>query len=220
MREPAVRRDTIAARRAAGAAAERRQRIVQAAVRAIEQHGADAGLAAVADQAGLPRPHVYRHFTGKDDLDAEVARHAAGLLSDWIRPSLTARGTPPEVAGGIVARVLRWAVEHPNLYRFRARHASPAAVGELGDAVAAYLRAAGVDARLPEHAVAGVIGLVDGGVIWWLDHRDETGLDALAEGLAAQVWLVLADALSRSGHRLDPAAELIPAELQTWPAEL
>jgi AcrR family transcriptional regulator len=214
MRESAVRRDTIAARRAAGAAndrAERRKRIVEAAVRAIEEHGADAGLAAVAGQAGVPRPHVYRHFTGKDDLDAEVARHAAGLLSDWIRPSLSAPGTPPEVIGGIIARVLRWAVEHPNLYRFRARHGSPAAVGELGDAVAAYLRAAGFDARLPAHAVAGVIGLVDGGIIWWLNHRDEAALDALGAGLSTQVWLVLADALGRSGHRLDPATELHPA---------
>ena len=211
MREVAVRRDTIAARRAAGAADERRQRIVEAAVRAIERHGTDAGLAAVADQAGLPRPHVYRHFTGKDDLDAAVARHAAGLLSDWIRPSLTAHGTPPQVIGGIVARVLQWAVEHPNLYRFRARHGAPAAVGELGDAVAAYLRAAGFDARLPAHAVAGVIGLVDGGITWWLDHRDETAPDALGAGLAAQVWLVLADALTRNGHHLDPATELNPA---------
>ncbi len=202
MRETAVRRDTIAARRAAGAEADRarrRQRIVEAAVRAIEQHGADAGLGVVADQAGVPRPHVYRQFTGKDDLDSEVARHAAGLLSDWIRPSLTAHGTPPEVIRGIVGRVLRWAVEHPNLYRFRARHGSPAAVAELGDAVAAQLSAAGHDVRPPAHVVAGLIGLVDGGIIWWLDHRGETGPDALADWLAAQVWLVLGDLLRRMG---------------------
>jgi AcrR family transcriptional regulator len=202
MREPVVRRDTIAARRAAGAAddrARRRQRIVEAAVRAIEQHGADAGLGVVADQAGLPRPHVYRHFTGKDDLDAEVARHAAVLLSDWIRPSLTAPGAPPEVIRGIVGRVLHWAIGHPHLYRFRARHGSPAAVGELGDAVAAQLSTAGHDVRPPAHVIAGLIGLVDGSIIWWLDHRDETGPEALADWLAAQVWLVLGDLLRGMG---------------------
>jgi AcrR family transcriptional regulator len=213
MSDAAVRRDTIAARRAAGAAddrARRRQQIVEAAVRAIEAHGAEAGLGAVADQAGLPRPHVYRHFTGKDDLDQEVARHAARLLSAWIRPSLTARGTPPVVIGGIIGRVLAWAVEHPNLYRFRARLGTPAAVGELGDAIAGYLRAAGYEARPSAHLVAGIIGLVDGGIIWWLDHRAETGVDALAEWLAAQVLLVLADMLRRAGSTLDPSAELAP----------
>ena len=216
MREPAVKRDTIAARRAGGAAddrAQRRQRIVEAAVRAIEEHGTDAGLAAIADRAGLPRPHVYRHFTGKDDLDQEVARHAARLLSTWIRPSLTARGTPPEVIGGIVGQVVRWAVRHPNLYRFRAALSAPAAVGELGDAIAGYLRAAGYDARPPAHVVAGVIGLVDGGIVWWLDHRDEIGPDDLTRWLAAQVWRVLGDMLERLGRPLDPAAELAPGEL-------
>ncbi|WP_041832336.1 TetR/AcrR family transcriptional regulator [Actinoplanes sp. N902-109] len=208
-----VRRDTIAARRAAVAADDREQRrrhIVEAAARAIEEHGTDAGLAAVADQAGLPRPHVYRHFTGRDELDQEVARHAARLLSEWIRPSLSARGTAPQVIAGIVGRVLDWAVDHPNLYRFRARLASPAAVGELGDAVAAYLRAAGFDTRPPAYVLAGIIGLVDGGVIWWLDHPGDLGRAALTEGLAAQVWLLLGEMLRRLGHPLDPATVIAP----------
>lgn len=206
-----VRRDTVAARRAAVAATDREQRrrlIVEAAIRAIEQHGADAGLGAVADQAGLPRPHVYRHFTGKDDLDQEVARHAGRLLSEWIRPSLEARGEPEEVINGIVGRVLVWAVDHPNLYRFRARLAAPAAVGELGDALAAYLRAAGHDARPPAHVVAGIIGLADGGIIWWLDHQDESDLDGLARWLGAQVLAVLGDLIEsaqRSAPRSGPA---------------
>ncbi|GIE95267.1 TetR/AcrR family transcriptional regulator [Paractinoplanes rishiriensis] len=211
MREPAVRRDTIAARRVAGTAGERRRRIVEAAVRAIEAHGAGAGLAAVADQAGLPRPHVYRHFTGKDDLDQAVARHAAALLSDWIRPTLTARGTAIEIIRGIIDRVLTWAVDHPDLYRFRARHGLPTAVAEFADALAAYLRAAGHEARPPAHLVAGLIGLVDGGIIWWLDHREESAVDDLSEWLSTQVWRVLADLLERFGRPLDPDTELAPA---------
>lgn len=215
-----MRRDTIAARRAAREVqdrADRRRLIVEAAVRVIEEHGVDAGLGAVADRAGLPRPHVYRHFTGKDDLDQEVARQASLMLSAWIRPSLTARGTPPDVIHGIVGQVVRWAAEHPNLYRFRARLRSAAAVGELGDAVAAYLRAAGHDARPPAHVVAGVIGLADGAILWWLDHRDEIGPDGLTESLAAQVLLVLAEMLRRAGRTIDPAAELTPATTPAAP---
>src|SRR5690349_7787003 len=98
-------RDTIAARRAAAPDEERRRLIAEAAVHAIEEHGTDAGLGVIAYRAGLPRPHVYRHFTGRDDLDQEVARHAARLLSAWVRPSLTARGTPPDVIRGVVGRV-------------------------------------------------------------------------------------------------------------------
>ena len=204
-----MKRDTIAARRA-GATGDRRRRIVEAAVRAIEEHGADAGLGAIADQAGVPRPHVYRHFTGKDDLDQEVGRHAARLLSAWIQPSLTASGTPASVIGGLIDRVVQWAVDHPNLYRFRARLGSPAAVDELVDALASYQRAAGYDARPPAYVVAGTVGMVDAGIIWWLDHPDETGRDALTAWLADQVWLVLADMLHRIGLPVNPATPISP----------
>ncbi|MEU4243342.1 TetR/AcrR family transcriptional regulator [Actinoplanes sp. NPDC026619] len=204
-----MKRDTIAARRA-GATDDRRRRIVEAAARAIEEHGTGAGLGAIADQAGVPRPHVYRHFTGKDDLDEAVARHAARMLSAWIRPSLTASGTPSSVIHGLIDRVLQWAVEHPNLYRFRARLGSPAAVDELVDALAAYLRAAGHDTRPPAYVIAGVVGMVDAGIVWWLDHPDETGAGALGAWLADQVLLVLQDMLRRIGHPVDPAASLSP----------
>ncbi|WP_158603467.1 TetR/AcrR family transcriptional regulator [Micromonospora radicis] len=196
----AVRRDTIAARRAAAATEERarrRQLIVEAAARVIEEYGTDTGLNVVADRAGLPRPHVYRHFTGKEDLDQAVARHAARLLSAWIRPSLSAPGTPPEVVYAIIGRVLSWAVAHPNLYRFRARLGTAQAVPELADAAVVNLRAAGYDAQLPAYVVAGVVGMVDAGIIWWFDHRDETGLDQLNDWLAAQVWRVVAEALGQ-----------------------
>ncbi|WP_181445187.1 TetR/AcrR family transcriptional regulator [Micromonospora endophytica] len=198
MSDAGVRRDTIAARRAAGAPderARRRQLIVEAAVRVIEESGTEAGLGAVADRAGLPRPHVYRHFTSKDDLDQAVARHAARLLSAYIRPSLSAAGTPPEVIHGIIGRVLSWAVEHPNLYRFRARLRTAQAVPELAEAAVANLRAAGYRAQLPAYVVASVIGLVDAGIIWWFDHQEEVGVHQLNDWLAAQVWRVVAEAV-------------------------
>ncbi|MEV8505717.1 helix-turn-helix domain-containing protein [Actinoplanes sp. NPDC051475] len=215
MNEAATRRDTIAARRAGRGAderARRREQIVHAAVRAIEEHGSGAGLGAVADQAGLPRPHVYRHFASKDDLDQEVARFAARLLSAWIRPALTASGTPPKVVHGIIGRVLEWAVDHPNLYRFRARLGQFAAVPELSRAGVAYLRAAGYDMRPPAHVVAGVIGMVDASILWWLDHPEEMDIAALTDRLAAQVWLILADLLDHIGRPLDPANELTPVD--------
>ncbi|WP_331461393.1 TetR/AcrR family transcriptional regulator [Micromonospora tarapacensis] len=166
---------------------------MEAAARAIEEHGTDTGLGTVADRAGLPRPHVYRHFTSRDDLDQAVARHAARLLSAWIRPSLSAPGAPPEVVHGVIGQVLSWAVDHPNLYRFRARLGSTQAVPELTEAAEANLRAAGYEAHLPAYVVASVVGMVDAGIVWWFDHQDEVGLDQLNDWLAAQVWRVVAE---------------------------
>ncbi|MFC7546931.1 TetR/AcrR family transcriptional regulator [Plantactinospora sp. GCM10030261] len=185
---PVVKRDTIAARRAAGTPrqrAQRRQLIVEAAVRVIEESGTAAGLGTVAERAGLPRPHVYRHFPSRDDLDRAVARHAAQLLTAWIRPSLPAPDTPPEAAvHRTIGRVLAWAVEHPHLYRFRARLGATHGTLEL---------AAALRPHLPAYVVASLAGMVDAGILWWFDHRDEVDRTQLNDWLATQVCRVIAE---------------------------
>ena len=121
----------------------------------------------------VPNQGYRRHFTGRDDLDQAVARHAARLLSEWIRPALSAAGTPPEVVHGVIGRVLSWAMAHPNLYRFRARLGTAQAVPEITDTAVANLRAAGYRAHLPAYVVASVVGMVDAGLIWWSGRRPD-----------------------------------------------
>ena len=69
---------------------ERRIAIITAAISAIEEFGPDALTAQIAQVAGVPRTHVYRHFDGKQALDLAVSRHVAGELGDRIRAGLTA----------------------------------------------------------------------------------------------------------------------------------
>ena len=55
---------------------ERRAAITAAAIAAIEQYGPDALTGQIAELAGVPRTHVYRHFEGKQALDRAVVRRA------------------------------------------------------------------------------------------------------------------------------------------------
>jgi AcrR family transcriptional regulator len=215
MAETARQSDTVAARRAGGPVGQReqrRQRIIEAAAVAIDRYGTGAALGVVADQAGVPRPHVYRHFERRDDLDLEVARHAARQLSAWIRPALSARGTPPAIIRGIISKVLAWAMQHPNLYRFRARLGPSAAVPEFMNATAAYMHANGHGAVPPAQAVASIIGMVDASVLWWLDNTTQLDADQLIERLAAQVWLVLTDVMTGLGRPVSADDEWTPPE--------
>ena len=81
---------------------EKRERVVKAAMQVIDESGIGAGTALIAERAGIPRPHVYRYFTSRDDLDDQMARRAAQDLIARVRPNLTRRGTPQQVVEGLV----------------------------------------------------------------------------------------------------------------------
>lgn len=187
----------------------RRAQIVSAAAEAIDEIGPQAGMAQIADRAGLPRPNVYRHFASKDQLDAEVTRFAATELIRRVRPHLTRAGTPFEVIRGVVAASIAWASEHPNLYRFiaaqqqtkalhRARMGRTRFLNEIVEAMRAYLDAAELPASPPDGVLAGLMGMVDASIIWWLDHHDETE-DQLADRVSRQIAVVLVELLAQLG---------------------
>jgi AcrR family transcriptional regulator len=182
--------------------AARRTAIVVAAAATIAESGIPLRTARVADRAGVPRPHVYRHFDSKEDLGDEVARYAAAALAERVRPALSRSGTPPVIVRGVIAEVVEWADENPNLYRFVAARQRTKAfavdqsgrhffMAELSNALTAYVRTQ-ADEASPDGILAGLIGMVDASIIWWLDHRDEDVAHVI-DRLARQVWLILGD---------------------------
>jgi AcrR family transcriptional regulator len=188
---------------------ERRAAVIEAAVAAIDEHGPGVGMAQIAERAGIPRPNVYRHFASKDQLDDEVARYASRELIGRIRPALARGGTPLQVIRGAVAPSFAYAAEHPHLYRFlaaqrqtralhRARTGRPQMLSEVVATISAYVDTV-PDMRVPpEGVLAGLMGMIDASVLWWLDHKDETE-DEAVDRVARQIQLVLADLLAQLG---------------------
>ncbi|HWJ68371.1 MAG TPA: TetR/AcrR family transcriptional regulator [Nocardioides sp.] len=187
----------------------RRAQVVQGAVDAIEEGGAQIGMGQIAERAGIPRPNVYRHFASKEQLDAEVARFAATELIRRVRPHFARAGTPTEIVGGLIAPCVAWAAEHPHLFRFlaaqqqtkalhRARLGRTRLLTEVVDAARGYLKATPLAADPPEGVLVGVMGMVDASIIWWLDHHDESQEELVAR-LTRQVSAVLVDTLAQYG---------------------
>lgn len=196
---------------------ERRARIITAAVAAIEQHGPEALTAQIAELAGVPRTHVYRHFDGKQALDRAVSRQLAKEIGQRIRAALAIRGSARDVIGASIAQHLGWVEANPNLYRFLARHAytvgatgSPDAddakaafAAELTALIQRYMQALGVDAAPAERLIVGVVGLVDASAAWWVEKR-EPSRDELTAELTDRVWLIIDRGAQDLGLRLDP----------------
>lgn len=201
---------------------ERRMRVILAAADAIDELGPDVGMAQIADRAGVQRPNVYRLFDGKEQLDTEVARFAASELVRRVRPRFSRPGTSTEIISGVIDAALAWAAEHPNLYRFvaaqrqtktwhRARMGRTRFLGEIVDAMGAYMRSSNRLAHDPPDGVlAGLMGMVDASIIWWLDHHDETQEQVTAR-LTRQVEIVLRDVLEQAGVSVAEDAVYDPA---------
>lgn len=203
----------------AGPGTSRRDALVAAAVSCIEDFGPGVGMAQIAERAGVPRPHVYRVIASKEELDAEVGRLAADRFVERIRHAMDRPASLRETVHGAVGAAVDWAADHPNLYRFLAarQHARAATrprqgrgrfLGLLVASSSEFLRrtdGGAADAPGADGVFAGIMGLIDASIIWWLDHQDETQ-QQVVERVARQVTLILQDLLAQAGITADDYA--------------
>jgi AcrR family transcriptional regulator len=195
----------------------RRATIIEAAIAAIEEYGPDALTGQIAERAGVPRTHVYRHFDGKQALDLAVSARIGRQMAEEIRAGLATGGSARQIISAAIDHHLGWIEAHPSLYRFLAQHAyAVRATGshEADDAKAVfaheltavfggYLTALGVDGAPVERVVVGFVGLVDTTAAWWLEHRDPPR-EVLTRELTEQVWLLVDRSARGYGLTLDP----------------
>jgi AcrR family transcriptional regulator len=200
---------------------ERRQLIIDAAISAIEDYGPDALTAQIAERAGVPRTHVYRHFDGKPALDLAVSQAAGRQLMAEFRSGMSVRGSAREVVRALVEPFLAWVEKNPNLYRFLARHAytvnstgshdADDAKSVLGNEITAmtssYQTLMGVQDPHIGRVVAALVGLVDSSAAWWLEHGGQSR-EELAADLTDEVLAVLVHTARRVGLELDIDADL------------
>lgn len=199
---------------------ERRRAIVTAAVEAIREHGPEPVTAQIAERAGIPRTHVYRHFDGRAALDRAVVRVAGTELLEEIRAGLSTTGTVLEVIRSTVDAYLAWVEANQHLYRFLSTHgfvvgatgeqsqddAKLIAAQEISTALSAYVNPdTGAAPHLADRVAIALIGAVDATAYWWLGTPEPGPTRAeLADDLADQAWLLINRALTGLGLDLRP----------------
>jgi AcrR family transcriptional regulator len=199
---------------------ERKNRILQAAIDAIEQDGPDVLTARIAELAGVPRTHVYRHYEGKPALDLAVSTEVALQIGRHVRSAFATAGSASDLITGAVDRHLAWVADHPNLYRFLARNAyamtTPAGrpadaktafAAEITQSIGKYVTALGLPEEPVERMIVGVVGLVDATASWWIDRGAPDRATVAAE-ISDEVWLIVQRAARRFGVEIDPTADL------------
>jgi AcrR family transcriptional regulator len=154
-----------------GRSAERRAELLDAAARVIRTRGADVSMAAIAAEAGITKPILYRHFGDKGGLYRALAERQTEELLSGIREAMLTPGTPRERTAATIDAYLAAIEKRPAVYRFvvgRAAAEEPAVAGQvagfqerLADELATVFR---TDLRLPAvraqtwaHAIVGMV---------------------------------------------------------------
>ncbi|GAA3540950.1 TetR/AcrR family transcriptional regulator [Amycolatopsis ultiminotia] len=195
----------------------RRAEFVEAALRALDEHGPDLGMEDVAAEAGVTKPVLYRHFDDKADLYVALGQRGTEILFQRLIPAINAELAPvPRIRMALDA-FFTVIEEHPNLYRLLARGGVPEKVAEsdvvaedkeviataltalLGD----YMRMFNMDSGAAEPWAHGIVGMVQSTGEWWLDRRS-MGRDSVVEYLTQIIWAAIDGLTRQQGVVIDP----------------
>ncbi|WP_037915275.1 TetR family transcriptional regulator [Actinacidiphila yeochonensis] len=200
------------------AAQRRRTQLLEAAERVVLRDGPEASMNAIAAEAGITKPILYRHFGDKSGLYRALAKRHTDALLATLRAALDSPGDRRDRVEATLHAYLSAIETNPQVYRFLMHPAeTPAADGEKGFDVGRHqvplLRRMGEDLaeaiaeRLDLGPDAGQTALVWGhGVVgmmyaagdWWLSERP-CSRDDLVRTLADLLWGRLAQVDDRSG---------------------
>ncbi|MET9257577.1 TetR family transcriptional regulator [Streptomyces sp. NPDC003717] len=168
--------------------AERRRReLLDAADRVVLRDGPHASMNAIAAEAGITKPILYRHFGDKGGLYAALAqRHTDALLAS-LRAALDAPADRRERVASTLDTYLAAIEARPQVYRFLMHPAEQAEQGfDVGRHSAPLLRRMGEElaqvigerldlgpagGRLARVWGHGIVGMMHAAGDWWLGER-------------------------------------------------
>jgi AcrR family transcriptional regulator len=181
--------------------AERKQEILDAALRAFTDKGyAAATVADVRELSGASTGSIYHHFGDKEGLAAALYVEA---LRDYQRGFLEVlrRETDPERGvKALVRHHLRWVAGHPDLARFLLAGRPPGVAEQLEGmnrevfaAAASWLEDRGLRPLARDVFYAVLIGPAQEFCRHWLAGRTRTSIRTAERALAEAAWRALRD---------------------------
>ncbi|MQS14338.1 TetR/AcrR family transcriptional regulator [Streptomyces kaniharaensis] len=201
----------------------RREQLLNAADRVIQREGPGASMNAIAAEAGITKPILYRHFGDRNGLiRALTERHTGGLLAA-VRAALAEPLERRDRVEHVLDTYLAGIEARPQVYRLLT-HPEPGDPSGAGNALAPALKQIaeeitravqsqvdlGADRDLLSEAWGrGITGMVLAAGDWWLETRP-CPRTRMVQALADLLWGRLAAAADLPTAVL-PAAPLEPA---------
>src|SRR5215472_5444318 len=195
--------------------ARRRREFVDAALRVLEVQGPDLPMEAVAAEAGVTKPVLYRYFQDKSALVDALAERGSEILLDRLLPAIQAGCPALSRVRDAVGAYFAVIDEHPNLYWLLAREGKaesrPDSIQQNKESIATaltavlgdHMRAYGLDSGGAEPWAYGMTGLVQSTGEWWLQRRSMSRTHVV-EYVTQMIWAAIAGMLRAAGIAVDP----------------
>lgn len=166
-------------------AAIRRDELLAAADRVVMTQGPAASMNAIAAEAGITKPILYKHFGDKGGLYHALAEHHIADLLAELRAAIARTSDTRVATRDVIDTYLRFVEERPQVYRFlmhRAQVEEPQVRGQVAlfitrvaDELAAGIsHATGMTDADRNRALSwahGIVGMVQAAGDWWLEQQ-------------------------------------------------
>ncbi len=180
---------------------------------------------AVAAEAGVTKPVLYRYFSDKAALVQALGDASSAVLRARLLPAMQSSRPPLERVRDAVGAYFAVIDEQPNLYWLLARWPAAEPGGDRGPQASTvqqdkeliatsltaiigdYLRVFGLDSGGAEPWAYGITGLVQSTGEWWLSRRSMSRVHVV-DYTTQLIWAALSGVLRDAGVVLDPARPL------------
>lgn len=180
-------------------AARRRRQLLDVALRLFAEHGYhDTSMNDIARQAGVTKPVLYQHFTSKRELFAELLEEVGAGMQEVVTKAVAAAGSPREMVTMGFAAYFQFVQDHRDAFTLfygggLARDSEFAdVINRVESTIAAQVAdLIEIDGLSPEQRRVlghGIVGLIEGASVHWLNSASDADPGMLASQLAELAW--------------------------------
>lgn len=200
-----------------------RAEIVEAAFRAIDRLGPNVSVREIAEEAGTAKPKIYRHFTDKSDMFAQIGERMRDMLWAAVIPSIDIESdSARQVIGRAVEHYVELVDQHPNVVRFllQGRFADQSAAAmttvnrgrditlAIAEMVSGELSEMDLNPAVFELAAFALFGTAASATDWWLGGDADSPRRMPAEEFISHMTTIMMGAVNGTaellGVQIDP----------------
>lgn len=173
--------------------------LLSAAEKRIREQGPGTSLEAIALEAGVTKPTLYRGVGGRDALVHALAERLAARMAEAVEDLVAQASTPHHGLRSLVAGYLDSAARDRHLYLYVTAGGSrddrvqqslllaDGAAARFTEPIAASRAAQGADPAVATVWSYGILGALHFATLWWL--RDQAAdIDLVADQITSLLW--------------------------------